>query len=376
MTPIRPLFLAILPISALVGGCAGTQRPEPEAVRLLDDVDPGSTFSIVGRDPENGDLGVAVQSKFFAVGPVVPWVEAGVGAIATQSYANTTYGPRGLALLREGLAPEEVSARLTGDDAGRDRRQLGIVDAKGRSSTFTGTGCIPWAGGHAGTDLAVQGNILVSEATVSAMRVAFRETAGELAERLVAALEAGQKAGGDSRGRQSAAVIVARKGGGYAGLDDRYLDLRVDDHEDPIRELRRLLEMRLGKDSLSRARRLSRGGKAEEAIDLLARAIAERPGWASARFERGRLLLDAGRKDEGRREIEAAVATDPGFDHNHFLAARLLASGGLDEAALAEARKALELNPEYAHAFRRALEESGNPLGRLRGEIEKLLAGR
>src|SRR5688572_5013188 len=208
MTPTRSLCLATLPLCALAGGCAGIPRAQPEAV--LSPADMGSTFSIVGRDPENGDVGVAVQSKFFAVGPVVPWVEAGVGAVATQSYANTSYGPRGLALLREGLAPEEVSARLTGEDAERDRRQLGIVDARGRSSTFTGKGCIPWAGGHAGTDLAVQGNILVSEATVSAMRVAFRETPGELAERLVAALEAGQKAGGDSRGRQSAAVIVAR----------------------------------------------------------------------------------------------------------------------------------------------------------------------
>jgi len=370
---MKPLFLATA-IFCVVGGCSRIPRAEPEAGRPLDD--PGSTFSIVARDPENGDLGVAVQSKFFGVGPVVPWVEAGVGAVATQSYANTSYGPRGLALLREGLAPEEVSARLTGEDPERDRRQLGIVDARGRSSTFTGKGCIPWAGGLAETDLAVQGNILVSEATVNAMRAAFREARGELAERLVSALEAGQKAGGDARGRQSAAIVVARKGGGYAGLGDRHVDLRVDDHEDPIRELRRLVEMRFGKDALSRARGLSRDRKVEEALLLLEKAIAERPGWASARFERARMLMEAGRKDEGKREVDAAVATDPGYDHNHFLAARILAAGGLDEAALAEARKTLDLNPEYAHAFRRALEERGNPLGRLRGEIEKLIAGR
>jgi uncharacterized Ntn-hydrolase superfamily protein len=371
--PLRPQGFVAASLQAIALGCASRNE---DIVRAPSAEPPGSTFSIVGRDPANGDLGVAVQSKFFAVGPVVPWVEAGVGAIATQSYANTAYGPRGLALLREGLAPEEVAARLTGEDPGRDRRQLGIVDARGRSATYTGEGCIPWAGGRAETDFAVQGNILVSEATVSAMRSAFRETRGELAERLVAALEAGQKAGGDARGRQSAAIVVARKGGGYAGLNDRYLDLRVDDHEDPIRELRRLVEMQLGKDPVSRARGLAREGKADEALAVLGKAIEERPGAAAARFEKARLLLESGRKDEGRRENEAAVATDPAYDHHRYLAARLLASAGLDEAALAEAKRALELNPEYAHAFRRALEERGNPLGRLRGEIEKLLPGK
>ena len=202
-----------------------------------------NTFSIVGRDPANGDLGIAVQSKFLAVGAVVPWARAGVGAVATQSWANTSYGPRGLDLLAGGKSPEEALAAVTGSDDRADQRQAGIVDAQGRSATFTGLACVSWAGGVAGPNFAAQGNILVGEATILAMADTFQRTAGPLWHRLVAALAAGQRAGGDRRGQQSAALMVVRVAGGYGGFNDRLIDLRVDDHPRPIDELARLLEM-------------------------------------------------------------------------------------------------------------------------------------
>jgi len=202
-----------------------------------------STFSIVACDPTTGDLGIAVESKFLAVGAVVPWAKAGVGAIATQSWANTTYGPQGLDLLSQGKTPDEVLATLTGADDHRALRQVGIVDAQGRSATFTGDECFAWAGGIVGPNYACQGNILVSEATVQAMARTFEAAAGGLWDRLVAALAAGQAAGGDSRGQESAALLVVREGGGYAGFNDRFIDLRVDDHPQPIEELARLLEL-------------------------------------------------------------------------------------------------------------------------------------
>ncbi len=202
-----------------------------------------STFSIVGYDPANGDLGIAVQSKFLAVGTVVPWAKAGVGAVATQARANTSYGPRGLEMLAKGVTPVEVIRRLTIPDAEREVRQLGVVDAKGRSAAFTGKECQEWAGNESGPNFTVQGNILAGPEVVRDMSRAFRETKGELAERLVAALEAGQAAGGDRRGQQSAALLVVRAKGGYGGANDRYIDLRVDDHAAPIAELKRLLAL-------------------------------------------------------------------------------------------------------------------------------------
>jgi len=202
-----------------------------------------ATFSIVGRDPSTGELGIAVQSKFLSVGSVVPWASAEGGAIATQSYANTRFGPRGLELLRQGLSASEVLERLLENDPGKAQRQVGIVDREGRSATYTGEDCLPWAGGLAGPNYAAQGNILVSVATVQAMARTFQETQGDLAHRLVEALDAGQQAGGDSRGRQSAALYVVKEAGGYGGLSDRYIDLRVDDHPEPILELKRILEI-------------------------------------------------------------------------------------------------------------------------------------
>ena len=201
------------------------------------------TFSIVARDPQAGESGIAVQSKFLAVGAVVPWAKAGVGAIATQSWANTSYGPRGLELLASGLSAQETLAQLIGEDDGRTSRQVGIVGVDGQPATFTGDQCFPWAGGQVGEHYTCQGNILVGKDTVLAMARTFEQTTGRLCDRLVAALAAGQAAGGDSRGQQSAALLVVRQGGGYGGFNDRFIDLRVDDHPQPINELQRILQL-------------------------------------------------------------------------------------------------------------------------------------
>lgn len=199
------------------------------------------TFSIVARDPANGDLGVAVASKFLAVGSVVPWARAGAGAIATQALANVTYGLDGLAALEGGADAKTAMARLVDADEGRSERQLGIVDARGGSASHTGSGCLHWAGGRVADGVVVQGNILAGPEVVDAMLSAFGAANGSLPDRLLMALLAGDRAGGDARGRQSAALLVVRAGGGYGGTTDRWIDLRVDDHEDPVPELTRLL---------------------------------------------------------------------------------------------------------------------------------------
>jgi uncharacterized Ntn-hydrolase superfamily protein len=199
------------------------------------------TYSIAACDLEAEQWGVATQSKFLAVGSVVPWAAPHVGAIATQAYANPRYGPDGLALLRKGdLSAEEVVERLTSADEGREHRQLGLVDSQGRSASFTGSECNDWAGGRTGTGYAAQGNILVSAETVDAIAETFESSSGHLAARLIECLAAAQAAGGDSRGQQSAALLVVERDGGYAGLSDVVVDLRVDDHERPVEELRRL----------------------------------------------------------------------------------------------------------------------------------------
>lgn len=201
------------------------------------------TFSIVGYDPATGDLGIAVASKFLAVGAVVPWARGGVGAVATQAWANTTYGPTGLDLLAAGASAEEAVRILTQNDAGAAVRQVGIVDARGRAATHTGPDCNAWAGGVVGEHVAAQGNILVGKQTIVALTETFQRERGPLWRRLLAALIAGQAAGGDSRGQQSAALLVVRPGGGYGGFNDRLMDLRVDDAAKPIDELARLMSM-------------------------------------------------------------------------------------------------------------------------------------
>jgi uncharacterized Ntn-hydrolase superfamily protein len=200
-----------------------------------------ATYSIVACDLEASQWGVAVQSKFLAVGSVVPWAEPQVGAIATQSYANPRYGPGGLELLREGRSAEETIAALTEADGDRALRQVGVVDSQGLAATFTGDECHDWAGGRTGNGYAAQGNILVSQKTVDALAVTFEQNAHlELSERLLECLAAAQAAGGDRRGQQSASLLVVEKDAGYAKLSDTVVDLRVDDHERPIAELRRV----------------------------------------------------------------------------------------------------------------------------------------
>jgi uncharacterized Ntn-hydrolase superfamily protein len=206
-----------------------------------------ATFSVVGYDPDEKEWGVAVASKFLAVGSVVPWVEAGAGAVATQSFANVSYGPKGLDLFRKGKTADEAIKALTDGDDGRDQRQVGAIDAKGDAATFTGKDCLAWAGGKTGKHFACQGNILAGPEVVDDMAKAFEGATGPLAWRLMASLEAGDKAGGDKRGKQSAAVYVAKAKGGYGGLNDRYIDFRVDDHAKPIPELARVLALRLPK---------------------------------------------------------------------------------------------------------------------------------
>jgi uncharacterized Ntn-hydrolase superfamily protein len=270
-----------------------------------------ATFSIVGFDPETGDLGVAVQSKFFAVGAVVPWARAGVGAVASQAFGNPTFGPRGLDLLEEGVSPSEVLERLAATDEEWERRQVGIVDAKGRSAAHTGSGCMDWAGQVSGANFTAQGNILVSEETVNAMARAYRETEGRLGEKLMRALEEGQKAGGDSRGKQSAAILVVREGGGYGGYDDRYCDLRVDDHPEPIRELRRLFDMWKGWNLIIEGYAHAEKEEWEEAFARGREAIRLEPEKGEPHYHLACYLSLAGRGEDALEELAQAVALEP-----------------------------------------------------------------
>ena len=204
---------------------------------------PVSTFSIVARDPATGDFGVATASKFLAVGGVVPFAEAGVGAVATQSYANTSYGPRTLSALKQNIPLTFIHQAFAATDPEHAQRQYGLVDAAGNALTFTGEACHPWAGGRDGEGWAAQGNLLTGPEVVDALVETFLANQDTFPERLLAALAAGDAAGGDKRGRQSAALLVVRVKGGYGGFNDRYIDLRIDDHENPVGELRRLLSL-------------------------------------------------------------------------------------------------------------------------------------
>lgn len=202
-----------------------------------------STFSIVARDPENGDLGIIVQSKFPTVGSIVPWAKAEVGAIATQAWANVGYGPRGLVLLEEGKSASETLKILLSEDEGHEHRQIGIVDSKGQAVSHTGKECMDWAGHIVGDGYACQGNILAREAVVVDMASAYELTEGDLIDKLFAGLKAGQSAGGDRRGMQSASIFIVREAGGYEGGNDRYVDVRVDEHPNPIEELERIFKI-------------------------------------------------------------------------------------------------------------------------------------
>ena len=272
--------------------------------------EPIATFSIVGYDPETGDLGVAVQSKFFAVGSVVPYAAAGVGAIASQAYGNTTFGPLGLAMLEKGMDVEAVMDSLLVHDPDAAQRQVGIVDATGNSFAYTGDECMDWAGHETGPDFSAQGNILVGEETVAAMATAFRETDGILGERLMRALEAGQAAGGDSRGMQSAAIYIAREGGGYGGYNDVYCDLRVDDHEDPIAELRRIFDMWKEWALILEGYRLCEEEDWAGAIEAGRAAVELNPELGEPYYHLACYHSKAGMRSEALRELAKAVAKD------------------------------------------------------------------
>jgi uncharacterized Ntn-hydrolase superfamily protein len=294
-----------LGIALLVAGAQALAGPPPPA-----------TFSIAAVDAETGEAGVAVASRFFAVGAVVPFVRAGVGAIATQAYANTSYGERGLELLVRGLDPEEVVRVLTRPDTDRDRRQVGVVAAGGAAASYSGPKCSGWAGGRSGPGYAVQGNILTGEAVVVAMERAFLDSRGKaLAERLYAALVAGDAAGGDSRGRQSSALVVARAKGGYGGFTDRAIDLRVDDHADPIGELGRLLGLALVNDSWNRAWTAFTEKRFAEALPWQERAAAaaERvPGMLpEVLYDLAVIRLAAGDTAGARAALDRALAANP-----------------------------------------------------------------
>lgn len=273
--------------------------------------EPVATFSIVGRDSVTGELGVAVASRFFAVGSVVPWARADVGAVATQSYANTSFGWRGLDLLEKGATPDQVVKILLQTDPDPDRRQFGIVGADGKSATYTGSQCAPWAGGRSGRNYACQGNILTGEAVVSAMEKTFLETKGTLADRLYAALVAGDKAGGDSRGKQSAAIYIVKKNAGYGGFTDRAIDVRVDDHPEPFIEIGRLLNYAQMNYAWNEAWTAFRNNKAQEALPLMERAAVLAPNEGEVLYDLAVIRLAAGKESQALEALKKAVAANP-----------------------------------------------------------------
>jgi uncharacterized Ntn-hydrolase superfamily protein len=270
-----------------------------------------STFSIVARDANARELGVAVASRFFAVGSVVPWAKAEVGAVATQSFANTSFGWRGLDLLEDGKSPEEATALLLEDDADPTRRQFGIVAADGRSVTYTGADCIAWAGGRNGPDYAIQGNILTGESVVAAMESTFVHTKGTLAERLFAALIAGDAQGGDARGKQSAALVVVREQAGYGGFTDRAIDIRVDDHAEPFQELGRLLDYALMNYSWNDAWTLFKAGKFSLALPHMERTARMAPENPEVLYDLAVIRLSAGDVSAALQALEQAFRFNP-----------------------------------------------------------------
>ena len=318
---------------------------------------PVGTFSIVAFDPETQELGVAVQSRAFSVGAGVPWAEAGLGAIATQASTNESFGPRGLALLRSGYDAREVVDMLIGSDSGRDNRQLGVVDVRGGSASYTGNKCLVWAGDTTAVGLSAQGNILAGPTVLHEMVRAFSETDGELSEKLLAALRAAQEAGGDRRGQQSAALLVVRPSDDYPEYRTRYVDLRVEDHTAPIDELERVFRIHQASDLLrahlryaamydslgntaAAKRERSRIGETlnsflarddadagalnalawycaaadmylEESLEAARRAVALEPENSGILDTLAEVLFRLGQKDEAVKTIDRAIAIDP-----------------------------------------------------------------
>lgn len=272
---------------------------------------PVNTFSIVGADPQTGEIGVAVASKYFAVGSVVPWAKADIGAIATQAWANADYGPNGLDLLASGLSAQAVIDSLTKTDSLFQRRQLGVIDGKGNAATFTGSGCMHWAGGLVGKNCAAQGNILVSEEVVSCMVHAFENTEGSLGDKLIAALLAGDSAGGDSRGKQSAALLVVKKTPGYRY--DKEIDIRVDDDPEPFVEIIRLYGIAKALACLENAARAIQQGKLEIAVEQARLSVTLGPNMPETYYDLACYLSLSGKLNEAMANLEVALEKAPHF---------------------------------------------------------------
>jgi len=292
-----------------VGACLATGYARPDGRTSEEHCI--ATFSIVARDPATGELGVAVASRFFAVGTVVPWAKAGIGAVATQSFANTSFGWRGLDLLQQGKSPEEAARELLKNDEDPDRRQFGLVAADGRSTTYTGTKCVPWAGGRSGPNYAVQGNILAGEAVVTAMEQTFLAAKGTLADCMYAALVAGDSKGGDSRGKQSAAMIVVKEKAGYGGFTDRAIDIRVDDHPEPFKELGRLLDYAQMNYSWNEGWTFFTGKQPVEALPHMERATKLAPDNPELLYDLAVIRLAAGKTAEALVALEKALRLNP-----------------------------------------------------------------
>lgn len=270
-----------------------------------------ATFSIVARDAKTGELAIAVASRFFSVGSVVPYASAAAGAVATQANANVTYGPRGLELLARGATAEEAMKVLLRGDPNASSRQAGIVARDGSSVSYTGPDCIAWAGGRSGPDYAVQGNILAGEQVVVAMEKAFLETKGTLARRVYAALVAGEAAGGDARGKQSASLLVVKEGAGFNGGSDRAIDIRVDDHPEPFAELGRLLDYaemnyawNIGWTAFTQ-KRFADALEAQERAAVLGAHVPE------VIYDLAVIRLAAGKRAEALEALERALRMNP-----------------------------------------------------------------
>lgn len=308
---MKRLLASVVMVSAI--SLASGDKPAGEKSGLK--LPPVSTFSIVAIDPSNGDLGVAVASRYFSVGSVVPWGYAGVGAIATQANVNVSYGPRGIDLLRQGLTAPQVLKTLLEEDTfpGKDGRQVAIVDAKGNIATYTGPHAPAWAGDRQGKTWSAQGNILVGPQVVDAMGRAFDATGGELAEKLYAALKAGDDAGGDARGHQSASMLVVRRGGGRNLNNDRYVYINVDDNPKPLAELRRLLNLNLAYNYQNESDRLFEAGKPKEAREATEKAVQYTPEKGDSWLSLGFLDYLLGNKEAALKELLKAKSLDPDF---------------------------------------------------------------
>jgi uncharacterized Ntn-hydrolase superfamily protein len=283
-----------------------------------------ATYSIVARDARTGELGVAVQSHYFSVGSDVPWAEAGVGVIATQAFLNASYGPLGLERLRDGKIPDEALQALLSEDPARETRQVAVIDAAGRIAVHTGKACIASAGHLIGDGYSVQGNMLRSDRVWKGMAEAYERKRGDLGERLIAALEAAESAGGDIRGRQSAALLVVSGKRSPRPWEERRIDLRVDDHPDPLVELRRLLAVHRAYELMRRAGEVAQSGDGDTAMRQIEEAQRLAPGNPEFGFWAAIALATAGRVEEALPLLRAAYAADPGWRE---LVRRLPAAG-------------------------------------------------